>query len=149
MSEERTNEARAKRAYGDGRVFYRANRGVWCIAYYKDGKEIRETVGTDEDAARKLLKRKVKAKEREDFVTPQEQRITVTELLDARETYLTIKGAKSDSWRSHIAVIRRHFGMDRAATVTADRIERFVAEERAVGKSAATIKNELVEMRAA
>jgi len=144
-----TIEGQAKRAYGEGRVFYRANRGVWCIAYYKDGKEIRETVGTDEDAARKLLKRKVKAKEREDFVTPHEQRITVAELLDARETYLTNKGAKSDSWRSHIAVIRLHFGMDRAATVTADRIERFIAEERAAGKSAATIRNELVEMRAA
>ena len=71
------------------------------------------------------------------------------ELLDARETYLTNKGAKSDSWRSHIAVIRKHFGMDRASTVTADRIERFVAEERAAEKSAATIKNELVELRAA
>lgn len=82
---------------------------------------------------RKLLKRKVKAKEREDFVTPHEQRITVAELLDARETYLTNKGAKSDSWRSHIAVIRKHFGIDRAATVNADRIERFVAEERAAG----------------
>ncbi|MGD0950451.1 MAG: site-specific integrase [Candidatus Binatia bacterium] len=149
MTEEKTVEARPQRAYGDGRVFYRANRGVWCIAYYKDGKEIRETVGTDEDAARKLLKRKVKVKEREDFVTPHEQRITVAELLDVRGTYLTNKGAKSDSWRSHIAVIRKHFGTDRAATVTSDRLERFVAEERATGKAPATVKNELVELRAA
>jgi integrase len=139
----------AKRSYGDGRVFYRANRGVWCIAYYKNGEEIRETVGKDEATARALLKRKVKAKERDDFVTPHEQRITVAQLLDARETHLTNNGAKSRSWRSHIAVIRQHFGMDRAATVTADRIERFVAEERAAGKSPATVKNELVEMRAA
>ena len=149
MSEQPSKQGGAKRTYGDGRVFYRENRGVWCIAYYKDGKEIRETVGTDEDAAHKLLRKKVKAKEREDFVTPREQRITVTELLDARETYLTNRGAKSTSWRSHIAVIRKHFGMERAAAVTADRIERFVAEERAADKSDATIKNELVELRAA
>ena len=80
MSEQPTKGS----TYGEGRVFFRPNRHVWCIAYYKDGKEIRETVGVDEDAARKLLKRKVKAKEREDFVTPHEQRITVSELLDAR-----------------------------------------------------------------
>ena len=145
---EPTNE-RGKRGYGLGRVFYRASRGVWAIAYFKDGKEIRETIGPDEGAARRALKRQLKAKEREDFVTPQEQRTSVGELLDARETYLTNKGAKSVSWRVHLAAIRRHFGMDKAATLTADRLERFVAEERAEGKSAATIRNELVELRAA
>ena len=71
------------------------------------------------------------------------------ELLDARTTYLVNKGAKSDSWRSHMAVIRQHFGMDRAGTVAADRLERFVAEERVAGKSPATVKNELLELRAA
>ena len=34
-------------------------------------------------------------------------------LLDVRETYLTNRGAKSTSWRTHIAVVRQHFGMDR------------------------------------
>jgi integrase len=149
MNEQPSMPAPQRRAYGEGRVFFRKDRGVWCIAYYKDGKEIRETVGPDEDAARKRLKRKVRAKEREDFVTPQEQRITVSQLLDARETFLINKGAKSDSWRSHIGVIRRHFAIDRAAAVTAERIERFVNEERAAGKSSATVKNYLVELRAA
>ena len=149
MNEPPSGETPHRRPYGDGRVFFRKDRGVWCIAYYVGGKEIRETAGTDADAARKLLKRKVKAKEREDFVTPHEQRITVPELLDARAAHLENKGAKSDSWRSQIAVIRQHFGIDRAAAVTADRIERFIAEERTAGKSPATIKNYLVELRAA
>jgi integrase len=140
---------RPKRAYGEGRVFYRQDRGCWFIAYCKDGKEIREKAGDDKDAARKLLKRKLKEKERETFVTPQERRVTVAELLDARAIYLENRGAKSDSWRSHLAVIRHHFGLDRAAGITPDRLERFVAEERAAGKAPATIKNELVELRAA
>lgn len=149
MSDQPTIEARPKRAYGEGRVFYRHDRGCWFIAYCKDGKEIREKAGDDEEAARKLLKRKLKEKERETFVTPQERRVIVAELLDARETYLTNKGAKSNSWRSHISVIRQHFGLDRAAAITADRLERFVAEERAAHKAPATIKNELLELRAA
>jgi integrase len=139
----------AKRPYATGRVFYRADRGAWFIAYYRRGQKIREKAGATEEKAVQLLKKRMREKERDSFVAPQERRITVAELLDARATYLTNKGAKSDSWRSHLAVIRQHFGIDRATAITAARLENFVAEERAAGKQPATINNELIEMRAA
>ncbi len=146
MNDERTHE---KRPYGKSRAFYRPDRGAWFIEYPHHGQAIREKAGATEEAAVKLLTKRMREKERESFVPPQEQRITVAALLDARETYLTNKGAKSTSWRSHMAVIRQHFGLDRAAAITATRLEKFVAEERAAGRQPGTIKNELVELRAA
>jgi integrase len=149
MSEEPTVEARPKRAYGEGRVFYRADRGCWFIAYCHNGKEIREKAGVDKAAARQLLKRKLREKERETFIGPGERRVTVAELLDARETYLANRGAKSPSTGYHIAVIRKHFGLDKAVGIGAERLERFVAEERMLGKQPATINRELEQLRAA
>lgn len=138
-----------KRAYGKGRIFYRADREAWFIAYTHRGQEIREKAGKTEDDAERLLKKRMREKERESFIGPQEQRVTVAELLDARTTHLTNKGAKSSSWRSHMAVIRQHFGIDHAAAITAERLERFVAEERKEGKKPATINRELGELRSA
>jgi len=78
------------------------------------GKKIREKAGATEDKAEQLLKKRMREKRRETFILPQEQRITVAELLDARQTDLTNRSAKSDSSRSHMAVLRQHFGFDRA-----------------------------------
>jgi len=69
MNDTTTLEPQARRRYGEGRIFYRQDRACWFIAYCKDGKEIRERAGDDEETARKLLKRKLKEKERETFVT--------------------------------------------------------------------------------
>ena len=80
---EQQNEPRAKRAYGEGRVFYRKDRGCWFVAYCKNGKEIRERAGTDEVAARRMLQKKLREKERETFIGPEERRATVGQLLDA------------------------------------------------------------------
>ena len=42
MREQSNNEASTKRRYGEGRIFYRADRGAWFMAYCNDGKEIKQ-----------------------------------------------------------------------------------------------------------
>jgi integrase len=147
MSDQPTSDA--KRAYGEGRVFYRQNRGCWVIACCHNGKEIREKVKGDEDAARRLLKRRLKEKERETFIGPSERRLTVGDLLDAREIDLTTRGAKSKSSGVHMAAIRKHFGIDKAVEISAERLNRFIAEEQQLKKKPSTINRELQELRAA
>lgn len=138
-----------KRSYGNRRAFYRPDRQAWFIAYGHGGKVVREKAGTDEDAAKRLLKRRLKEKERESFVGPQERRITIAELLDARETDLNNRGVKSKSPWSHMRAIRRHFGFDKAAAITAERLDRFVEEECKAGIKPATINRELEQLSAA
>jgi hypothetical protein len=84
---------------GHGRIFQRGQR--YWIAYYrrKDGKsiEVRESAGTTEQQARKLLK------QRQDelaaarlgirrFQGPQQERVTVTQLLDELERDYALRG---------------------------------------------------------
>jgi integrase len=149
MTESSGTEGREKRPYGVGRVFYRPDRSAWFISYYLNGKQIREKVKGDEDAARRLLKKRNKEKEKDSFVGPSERRLTVSELLDARAVDLANRGRKSKSPFSHMALVRKHFGLDRAVDIGAERLNHFIAEEQKLGKKPATINRALQELRAA
>src|SRR6476646_7435187 len=110
---------------GQGRIFQRGQR--YWIAYYrrKDGKsiEVREAAGMTEQHARKLLK------QRQDelaaarlgirrFQGPQQDRVTVTQLLDELGRDYALRGLTSTNrLHSHLKHIRFHFGNDRALEV--------------------------------
>jgi len=148
------DDTRAKR-WGDGRVFPRGRR--WWIAFYDKGagKEMREPGGDTEHKALKKLKERLTEVRGGQYITGAD-RLTVNNLFDALEVHLATKGAKSTSHRSHIAVMRKHFGTDRAVAISADRLERFVQEELASGeevackaKAPATVNRELGVLRQA
>jgi hypothetical protein len=80
---------------GEGRTFQRGSR--WWIAYNVNGKEHREPGGKSEAEARRKLKARWKEIHGDRFIAPQEQRVTVGELLDALLTHLENKGAKAVS----------------------------------------------------
>src|ERR1035441_7518636 len=78
---------------GDGRIFQRKGSAFWWAAYYLRGKEYRESTGeTEENKAQKFLGRKLKEVHADQigakpFVGPQQERIKVSDLLNALECF--------------------------------------------------------------
>ncbi len=114
---------------------------VWWISYYFQGEEVRLPGGKTDRDARKKLKARIKSIQRGHHIDPQEDKLTIGDLLEALVTHLTVKGASLRSAMPHIKVARLYFGMERAVDLTAARIERYQAEEQAAEnpKAPATI----------
>ena len=76
---------------GQGRVYQRGDK--WWVAYYVRGKEYRESAGATKAEAKRYLKKRLGEINSGRFVGPQEERITVNEILDNLIHYLETKGA--------------------------------------------------------
>lgn len=125
---------------------------VWWIGFSFHGRLIREPAGGPDGApvrdareARRVLQAKIRAMRGDRYRGPEEERLTVGDLLDGLVTHLELKKARSSSNRPQIETARRYFGMDRAATLKSARIKRFQAEELRAGRKPATI-NRIVAM---
>lgn len=134
---------------GNGRVFKRGD--VWWVAYYVNGKERREsTKSRNESDAKRLLKHRMKQIHGGRYTGPEEDRLTVIELLNALEKHLANKEAKSlNQLKSHLKPVRRFFALDRAIAVTPDSVQRYIDERRAAGKAPATINREVEGLKQA
>ncbi len=136
---------------GDGRIFKRGSR-FW-IGYYAPAggrsKEIRESAGETEKEAQKLLKARLREiavhkSGLRTFRGPNQERLTVEELLQSFEQDCEIRGLKGlPQVRSHLKHIRAFFAMYRALSVTADRLRDYVAFRQKEGAAPATINREL------
>jgi len=130
---------------GDGRIFRRKDTAFWWCAYYLRGKQYREsTEETDEKKAQKFLSHKVKEIHADQigarpFVGPEQQRITVSELLDALEADYKLRGVGTPQLASHLKYVRAHFGHFRAIALTAEQIDKFIVERLEEGYRPATI----------
>jgi integrase len=134
---------------GDGRIFQRhrradcPNRGKeesiakcecsWWIAYYRAGKEVRESAKS-EKAAKDLLKQRRAEIFAGTYIGPEEKKTTVSQLLDALGEHLKNKGARGKSHKAAIERARKHFGDVRALDLRPDRMERFIAGEKGAEK---------------
>lgn len=146
----RMSQARPRQR-GEGRIFQRGTR--WWIAYYapKDGRRVehRESGGESEDEAKKLLKRRMDelAAHRlgaRRFQGPQQERVTVSQLLDALEQDYALKELASlRRLKSHLKHIRAFFGSDRAIEVTASRVRAYMGKRQQEGAANATINREV------
>jgi len=122
------------RIRGDGRIFRRPGSPFFWCAYYLRGKQYRESTGTtDEGKAQKFLSRKLKEVHADQigaktFVGPQQQRITVDELLNALVEDYKLRGKNSPQFRAHLKPLREHFGNWRAVEVTAEAADEFIAQ---------------------
>ncbi|HEY3351177.1 MAG TPA: site-specific integrase [Thermoanaerobaculia bacterium] len=137
---------------GEGRIFQRG--AVFWVAYYVRGKEFREPGGKTEKEAAKRLKSRLGEKHGDRFIGPEQERVTVADLLDSLALDLGRRGAKAlKSHLSHVKPVRQFFGLDRAVDVTTKRLEAFIAsEETRPGKkkkSPASINRELAALRGA
>jgi integrase len=130
---------------GNGRIFKRKGSAFFWAAYYLRGSEYRESTGeTDPSKAEKFLKRRLKEVGADQigakaFVGPKQERIKVSELLDALEDDYKLRGKDSPQFKAHLKHIRAHFGAWRALEVTAEAVDRYIAERLEKGTAEATI----------
>jgi integrase len=130
---------------GNGRIFKRKESALYWCAYYLRGEEFRESTGTaDLDQARKFLKRRIKEIGADQigastFVGPQQERMKVSNLLDALEDDYKLRGKDSPQFKAHMKQIRRQFDSWRVVEVTAEAIDKYIALMLEQGSAAATI----------
>jgi integrase len=130
---------------GTGRIFQRKGSSfLWC-AYYLRGKEYRESTGeTDPNKAEKFLKRRLKEVGADQigakaFVGPQQERIKISELLDALEADYKLRGKDSMQARSNFKRVRLDFGLQRACSLTAEQVDCYIEQRLAEGSAPASI----------
>ena len=144
-----------ERQRGRGRIFHRVGSPYYWCAYYLRAKEFREsTHTTDLKKAQKFLDRRLKAVGADQigkgpFVGPQQERLTINQLLDALEADYRIRGVNSPQFRSHLAHVRAHFGFQRAVDVTDEMIDEYIEQRRAAGAKNATINRSTQPLRQA
>jgi integrase len=134
-----------KRERGRGRIYHQRGSANWWMAFYKHGKQIRmSTEETDEKKAARVLKLKLQERDAElgggkKMITPQQQRVTVSELLDNLERHYRLGGKCSPQFKSHVSHIRNHFGDMRAIEVTAAMVDTYIEGRLADGARPASI----------
>ena len=117
---------------GDGRVFQRTGSPFWWCAYYLRGKQFRESTGeTDEKKALKFLQGKLKEVHADQigaktFVGPQQQRVTVDDLLNSLESDYTLRGKWNTKVNSSVKPLREYFGHWRAVDITSDAVSDYI-----------------------
>ncbi len=146
------------RARGTGRVFRRGQ--IFWVAYYgpdprhpSHRKRYFESTGsTDRRDAERLLRQRLHEIHGDQFVGPQQERVTVAELLKQYQTHRELNGVKSpDKFRSHLKRVEEFFGTTRACDITTPRLEAWARTKmKPQGPYAkATVKQWLALLRAA
>jgi integrase len=145
---------------GQGRVFQRTGSSYFWIAYYAHGKEEREvarhvrtgdkieaTEGNRREAERFLKRRQgeIAAEQHggRPFVGPQQERVTVGELLDGLERDYKLRDKWGTKVASNIKPVREHFGSWRAADLSANALGTYIESLRESGYSNATVNRRL------
>lgn len=129
---------------GDGRIYRRSGSLFWWCAYYLRGRQYREsTEETDEQKALKFLRNKLKEVHADQigakaFVGPQQERITIDELLDILERDYKLREKWNVKVSSNVKPVREHFGNWRAVDLTSDAVSKYIETLREDGYSAAT-----------
>jgi integrase len=132
---------------GHGRVFQRG--GVWWVAYYHRGQEIRESAKTtSEHKARTLLRERLRTAGTPAFIGPAAERVTFDDLAMLYLTDYRLNGRRSarDAARN-VAKLREVFGVDRALDITADRIAAYTEGRLEAGLQPASVNRELAALR--
>lgn len=111
--------------YGNGHL--ELHNGKYRYIFYRDGRRIRESLGTaDLEVAQKRLVAFARKREEGDYITPTERRATVDEILD--DYLVDLKNRLGESAvppvRSHAKAIRKIFGSMKAIKVTLTAIQR-------------------------
>jgi integrase len=140
---------------GQGRVFQRKGSSFWWVSYYSHGREEREAARhvrtgdkleiteKNRHEAERFLKRRLGEIAAEQhggraFVGPQQERITINQLLDGLETDYKLRDRWNPKVASNVKPLRDHFGTWRAVEVTSDAIGKYIERLREEGYSNAT-----------
>src|SRR5574341_400720 len=130
---------------GDGRIFRRGGR--YWIALYVDAREIRESAGWTEQAARELLRQRRRERDDGRPVLPEQRRVTVKELLDAYAENLALAERRLDP--SALDWLARELGPRRANELSLPWLERWTRGHLEAGLGRGTVRMRLAYLRAA
>ncbi len=149
---------RRRRRLRRGRGCLYRRGAIWWIAYRHRSVQKHETSrSTDRGVAERLLAERLDQIGAERlglraFAGAQEGRLSVVEMLDAAlDAYCTTRNIAREqtapSIRSRIKALGRFFGGMRAAVVTEETVDRYIAERRRDGLMPATINREIETLR--
>jgi len=132
-----------------GRVFLRGRR--WWLAFYHQGREIRESSGsTDRRKASNLLRDRLGAIYSGRFIAPEQVRVTVGELIESLRLEMSARAPKG--WYTLKGMFPRliaALGHHRAVAVTAEILRAYERDLHAQGLAKATRGNYLWLLKAA
>jgi integrase len=135
------------RIRGQGRIYQRG--GVWWCAYYRNGKEIRESAETtDEGKAQKYLDAQREKANTPTFVSPQAKKLRFEHLCELLRADYRRKGNRSQI-ESKLARLEEVFAGDRALSITTARVDAYADHRTASGAKPATVNRELAALRRA
>jgi integrase len=152
---------------GQGRIFPRERSSYWWISYWGHGKEQREVarhvrtgkkIAIDSKNSRHEAERWLKHRLGElvaekhggrAFVGPQQERITINELLDGLERDYKLRDKWSVKVFSVVKPLREYFGSWRAVEVTSDAAGKYIENLRKDGYSNSTINHRAQLLRQA
>jgi len=143
-------DAPRKGTRGQGRVYLRkyADRSIWWLEFWRDGKQVRESSGsTDREAALRLLGEKLGKVADGSFVPRSVRRVTFDELALLLIADYKANGRKSlRTATTSVEHLRAHIGGMRATSITSSDLTRYVAGRREEGAAAGTIHKELMAL---
>jgi integrase len=136
-----------KRTRGQGRIYQRG--GVWWCAYYRNGKEIRESAKTtDEGKAQKYLDAQREEAKTPRFVSPEAKRLRFEDLCELLRADYRRRGNRS-RLESKLTRLAEVFAGDRALTITTARVDAYADHRTESGAKPATVNRELAALRRA
>jgi hypothetical protein len=139
-----------KRPRHTGSVYHRPGTSVFWIAYYQDGKKIRESTGTtDEKLANRILLQKMGKVASGIRVDPKRDKIRMGELFDDLARHYRINGRKSlghleRRLRLHV---RPFFVHVYAPHVNADLIAQYIDHRQQENAENATVNRDLAILK--
>ncbi len=134
---------------GTGRLYKRGE--TWWVDYSFRGKRYRESTGSDlKRNAQKLLRKRMAEMGAGRLVGPDEERVTVAQLLDLIRQDYKINGRKSAKrLNTSLQHLERHFGHYRALDITTARMKLYIADRQDEGAADSTIQKETAALKRA
>ncbi len=147
MTTDTTGPRPERRSFG--RIFSIARSRFWRVRYRVGAREFTESSGsTDHRVAERLLARREAEFGLGTFTGPDVRRTTFEDLLQMiRDDYRARRRRSTKRLEGSITHLTVMFAGQRACTITADRLTRYVADRLEAGAAPPTIRNELNALR--
>jgi integrase len=134
-----------KRERGSGSL--RLRGAIWWLRYFHNGKQVEESAHTsDENEAKKLLRKKLKDADTERHEPPQARKVTMDDLAELIRADYRRRGNRS-AIDFRIAHLLETFAGRKALTITSEEIERYIDARIAAGAAIATANREAACLR--
>ncbi len=130
-----------------GSLYRRGN--IWWVKYYRNGRPIRESTGTDKETeAKRFLKLREGDVAQGRLVIPRVERIRFEELAEDYLNDYRANGRRSlGRAQQNVDHLARFFGGCRAANITTADIRAYTTRRQEAGAANATINRELTALR--